>query len=57
MSLAAALHAWLALVPDKVLAKDVRLKVIILNGWLEVNKAKFPQKVSPHLKQVNGTIL
>ena len=56
MSLAAALHAWLALVPAESLAKDVRLEVIILNGRLQVNEAKVPQKVGPDLKQVNGTI-
>ena len=32
MSLATALYALLALVPAKVLAKDVRLEVVILNG-------------------------
>ena len=57
MSLAAALHAWLALVPAEVLAKDTRLEVIILNGRLQVNEAKVPQMVSPDLKQVNCTIL
>ena len=50
MSLAAAPHVFLVLVPAKVLAKDVRLEVIILNGRLEVNEAKLPQKVSPDLK-------
>ena len=57
MSLAAALYAWLALVLAEVLAKDTRLEVVILNGRLQVNEAKVPQKVSPDLKQVNGTIL
>ena len=57
MSLAAAPHAWLALVPAKVLAKDVRLEVVVLDGQFQVNKAKLPQKVSPELKQVNGIIL
>ena len=57
MTLAAALRAWLALVPAKVLAEDTRLKVVILNGQLEVNNAKLPQKVSTVLKQVNSTIL
>ena len=47
----------LALVPAEVLVKDVVLEVVILNGWLQVNKAKVPQKVSLDLKQVNGTIL
>ena len=57
MSLAATLHALLALVPAEVLAKDLRLEVIILNGCLEVNKDKLPQKISPDLEQVNGNIL
>ena len=57
MSLAAALHMLLALVPAEVLVKDVVLEVVILNGWLQVNKAKVPSKVSLDLKQVNGTIL
>ena len=57
MSLTAALHAWLALVPTEVLAEDTRLEVVILDGRLEVNEAKLPQKVSTVLKQVNGTIL
>ena len=51
MSLAAALHVWLALVPAEVLAKDVRLEIVILNGQLQVNKAKVPQKVSPDLNK------
>ena len=46
MSLAAALRAWLALVPTGVLAEDTRLEIIIQNGRLEVNEAKKPQKVS-----------
>ena len=51
MSLAAALHAWLALVPAEVLAKDTRLEVIIQNGRLQVNEAKVPQKASPDLNK------
>ena len=39
MSFDAALHAFLALVPAGVLAKDTRLEVVILNGQLEVNEA------------------
>ena len=46
MSLAAALHAWLALVPAEVLAEDTRLEIIIQDGQLQVNEAKMPQKVS-----------
>ena len=46
MSLAAALHALLAFVPAEVLAKDTILEVVVLNRWLEVKKAKLPQKVS-----------
>ena len=56
MSLAAALRVWLALVPAKALAKDVRLEVVVLNGRLQVNEAKVPQKVGLDIKQVNGTI-
>ena len=29
-----------------VLAKDIRLRVVIQDRWLEVNEAKKPQKVS-----------
>ena len=57
MSLAAALNALLALVPADILVKDIRLEVVILTRWLEVNKAKLPQKVSKVVKQVNSTIL
>ena len=57
MSFAAALCAWLALVPAGVLAKDTKLEFIILNRRLKVNKAKLPQKLNTVLKQVNGTIL
>ena len=56
MSLAAALHALLALVPAEVLAKDTWLEVIILGWCLEVKEAKQPQKLSTVFKQVNGTI-
>ena len=51
MSLAAALHAWLAVVPAEVLAEDTRLEVIVLNGRLQVNEAKVPQKVSQYLNK------
>ena len=51
MSLAAALHAWLALMPTEILAKDTRLEVVIQNGQLQVNEAKVPQKVSPDLNK------
>ena len=47
MSLAAALHACLALVPAEVLVKDTRLEDIVQNGLLQVNGATVPQKVSP----------
>ena len=50
MSLAAALCAFLALLPAEVLAKDNRLELVVLNGRLEVNEAKLPQKVSTVLK-------
>ena len=50
MSLAAALYAWLALVPAGVLAKDAGLQIVIQNGQLQV-KAKVPQKVSPDLNK------
>ena len=55
MSLAATLHAFLALVPAKVLDEDIRLEVVIMNGQLEVNKAKLRRKVSLDLKQANST--
>ena len=51
MSLAAALRAWLALVPGRVLAKDMRLEIIIQNRQTEVNKVKKPRKVSPDLNK------
>ena len=51
MSLATALHAWLALVLAEALAKDTRLEVVIQNGRLEVNEAKVPQKVGPDLNK------
>ena len=51
MSLAAALRAWLALVPAEVLAEDTRLEVVIQNGRFEVNEAKVPKKVSPDLNK------
>ena len=44
------LSALLALVPAKVLAKDIRLELIVQNGRLQVNEAKLPQKISPDLK-------
>ena len=50
ISLAATPYVLLAFVPAKVLAKDVKLEVVILNGRLQVNEAKLPQKVSPKLK-------
>ena len=56
MSLAAALHVWLALVTAELLVEDIRLEVIILNRWLQVNEAKLLEKVSPDLKQVNSII-
>ena len=47
MSLAEPLHGMLALVPvNQVLAKDIRLKVIVQDWRLEVREAKKPQKVS-----------
>ena len=46
MSLAAALYAWLVLVPAGVLVEDTRLEIVIKNRQLEVNKVKRPQKVS-----------
>ena len=51
MSLAATLRALLVLVPAEVLAKDVRLEVVILYGQLQVNEAKLPQKVSSDLNK------
>ena len=51
MSLAATLHAWLALVPAKVLGEDTKLEVVIWNGQLQVNEAKVPQKVSLDLNK------
>ena len=57
MSPTAALHALLALMLTKVLAKDTRLEVVVLGGWLEVKETKLPQKVSIVFKQVNSTIL
>ena len=46
MSLAEALHDILDFMPAKVLAKDIRLEVVIQDAQLEVRKAKQPQKVS-----------
>ena len=46
MSLVEALHGMLALMPtNQVLAKDIRLKVVVQDGQLEVREAKKPQKV------------
>ena len=36
----------LAFMPTEVLAKDIQIKVVIQNGWLEVREAKQPQKVT-----------
>ena len=47
MSLAQALRGMLALMPtNEVLAKDIRLKVVVQEGQLEVREAKQPQKAS-----------
>ena len=47
MFLAEALCGMLALMPrNQVLAKDIRLEVVIQDGQLEVREAKKPQKVS-----------
>ena len=43
ISFAEALHGVLAFIPAKqVLAKEIRLKVAIQDGWLEVREAKQP---------------
>ena len=47
MSLAEALRGVLALMPtNQVLVKDIQLKVVVQDGWLEVQEAKKPQKVN-----------
>ena len=51
MSLAAALQAWLALVPAGVLAADTKLEIIVQNRRLEVNEANKPKKISPDLNK------
>ena len=51
MSLVAALHVWLTLVPAEALGEDTRLEVVIQKGGLEVNKTKVPQKVSSDLNK------
>ena len=51
MSLAAALHVWLTLLPAKVLSKDTKLEVLVQNGQFKVNKAKVPQKVNPDINK------
>ena len=46
MSLSEALHGMLALMPaNQVLAKNIRLQVVLQDGQLEVQEAKKPQKV------------
>ena len=51
MSLAAALYSMLAFMPtNQVLAKDIRLEVVVQDGQLEVREAKKPQKASTLLK-------
>ena len=46
MSIAEAFCGMLAFVLAEVLAKDIRLEVVIQDGLLEVIGAKRPQKVS-----------
>ena len=57
MSLAKALCSMLAFVPAKVLAKDIKLEVVIQDGKLEVIEAKWPQKVSTSFKKVIVIVL
>ena len=57
MSLAAALCGMLAFILARVLSKDIRLKVVIQDGQLEVKEPKQTQKVSTSLQQSNSTIL
>ena len=54
MSLAAAIHAFLAFVLAKVLAENIWLEVVILDGQLKVREAKQPKKVT-HFKQSHST--